>query len=463
MKEEFLHHIWAKKQFDARELFTTDGEPITIYLQGELNQYSGPDFSGARIKIGEQLWAGNVEIHIRSSDWNRHGHETDPAYENVILHVVFIHDEEVKINSGRILPTLELRGKIFADFDRFEDSKIKDSNSNSSSSRELHSQYSNFRIFQSSNARRKEGSLSCGDLTSELKMESVSMMTRSLTERLERKTIEIKEQLAQCNGDWEEAFYRVMLQHCGMKVNSDPFRWLAQITPWKLLAKYRHDVFQLEALLFGQAGMLGENAQLSIEDDKKYFLSLQSEYAHLSRLHALEPMNVQSWKYMRLRPNNFPTIRISQLAALFSKEEKLFRACMENENAEELRTMLEVHASEYWDTHYRFDVESRNYRKKFGEQVIDVLFINAIAPMKFLYGKELRNETYVEEAIAILEKIPAEKNSIVLNYERSGWEMKHAADTQGILELKRNYCDRKKCLDCEVGRKVLNRRIVAHR
>jgi hypothetical protein len=248
------------------------------------------------------------------------------------------------------------------------------------------------------------------------------------------------------------------MQQAGMKVNADPFSWLSQITPWKLLSRFRHDIFKLEALLFGQAGMLEENTQLTIEDDKKYFLALQQEYRHLSRLHALVPMNVQSWKYMRLRPNNFPTIRIAQLANLFSKNEKLFRACLEVSDESELRKMFDSKASEYWNEHYRFDVKSRNYEKRFGTQATDVMLINAVVPMKFLYGKLKRDEKYCEEAIGLLERIPGEQNSIVLKYEKAGWNVSSSADTQGILELKRNYCDRKKCLECEVGRTVLGGR-----
>ncbi|MBI3510558.1 MAG: DUF2851 family protein [Bacteroidetes bacterium] len=421
MTEEFLHYIWETKQFLHEDLCTSSGGLLSVIHPGAHNFYSGPDFFNAQLKINEQLWAGNVEIHIRSSDWNRHAHTHDPAYDNVILHVVYEHDAEVKKCNGDEMPTLVLNGRI---------------------PDQLVASY-----FSMRNSKEK---IACGRAGKDtaLRIARETMLSRALIDRLARKTDEMKFLLAQLNGDWEEFFYRLVLHSFGMKVNADPMRQLGNIIPHRLLLKYRDAIFRMEALLFGASGLL------TVEEDE-YAGKLQKEFSFLQKVHGLGSMEKHAWKFMRLRPNNFPTLRIAQAAAFFGKHEKPFRSCIETNDPEMLRKVFDVKASGYWNDHYRFGVKSRTYEKCTGKNSAEILLINVIVPLKFLYGKSKKEEKYSEEAISLLEKITAEKNSVVEKYRKEEWEINSAADSQSVLELKRNYCDRKKCLDCEVGRKML--------
>ncbi|HEU4716694.1 MAG TPA: DUF2851 family protein [Bacteroidia bacterium] len=422
MTEEFLHHIWRTRQFNPANLRVTDGRALEIIYPGEHNIFSGPDFFNAKLRIGDQLWAGNVEIHVKASDWMKHRHQEDEAYGNVVLHVVYEADREISAR-GNVLPALELKervpGKLWTRYSEMRGSKDR---------------------------------LACaGSMAGASSFTVAAMLGRAIVERLERKTDEIRTELLHSGNDWEETFYRRLAHRFGMNVNAEPFHRLALSLPFRLLMRHADQPHQGEALLFGQAGLLDDAAT------DAYMSDLQREYRHLRKKYSLQSIETHAWKFMRLRPGNFPTLRISQLAALLTQRTQLFRACMEMKTAEELEAFFDVQASAYWDTHYRFRISSKECVKRLGAQATDVILINTVAPVKFLYGKMKKEERYCDEAIALLEEINAEENSVTRLFSAQAMELRNSADTQGALELKKNYCDRKRCLDCEIGRELLGR------
>lgn len=419
--EDFLHYIWNFKLFNTIDLKTTNKETLQILKSGQHNTDAGPDFFNAQIKLDTTIWAGNVEIHINSSDWVKHHHETDNAYNNVVLHVVYQHDREIKNANGNAIPTLELKQLI--------DEKL----------------VKNYHQLVSG-----KNWIPCSQQISTIDQFVVNnWLERLVFERLERKSIEIEATLIKNKNDWEETFYQLMFKYFGLKVNAEPFLLLAKNTSLKMIEKHKNS-FTVEALLFGQAGFLTEN----MEDE--YFKRLKKEYQFLNSKFSLVPLDKSLWKFLRLRPANFPTIRIAQLANLLTSEPRLFSKIIAINSVQEIRQLFELTASKYWDNHYQFGVtQKKSITKQTGKLMIDSLIINVIVPILFVYATTTQNEELKNKAIQVLEKLTSEKNTILLNFEKLGIKSKNALQSQALIELKTNYCSQKKCLTCSIGNNLI--------
>lgn len=415
--EDFLHYIWTFKLFNTKELKTVQNESIKILKSGQHNTDAGPDFFNAQIQIGETLWAGNVEIHINSSDWLKHHHEIDNAYNNVILHVVYQHDKEIKNANGNVIPTLELKQLI--------DPKL----------------ISNYKQLISS-----KNWIACSTQIKQVDQFVLqNWLERLVFERLERKSIEIAQTLLLNKNNWEETFYQVLFKYFGLKVNSEPFHLLAKNTSLKVVEKHRN-LFTIEALLFGQAGFLVD------EKDDEYFQRLKKEYHFLQSKFSLTPLDKSLWKLLRLRPANFPTIRIAQLAYLLSNEPRIFSKILAIDSVKELQQLFSLTASSYWNNHYQFGVEQKvSSQKRTGKLMIDSLIVNVVVPMLFVYASSKQDEELKNKAVRFLEELKAEKNTIIFNFEKLGVKSKNALQSQALIELKSNYCSQKKCLHCSIG------------
>jgi hypothetical protein len=421
MKEEFLQFIWKHGLFRRTNLKTTDGKPLEIISTGQLNSDSGPDFFNAKIRIGETIWAGNIEIHQKSSHWYRHRHNTDAAYDNVILHVVELNDSPVLVKS-QALPTLVISYPI--------------------------------RILE--NYEQLLGSakwIACEEKLSGYDPFLIRFWFSSLMiERLQSKTGDILAILEQNKNNWNETFYQLLARNFGMKTNALPLELLAKSLPLQILSKHKNDLFQIEALLFGQSGLLNETL---LGDD--YYLSLRKEYSYLYKKYGLLGIESHLWKFMRLRPINFPTIRIAQMAMLIHHSTGLFSHILETENHEKLRKLFDVSASEYWDTHYSFNKISKdNHSKKLGETAFNNLVINTIVPLLFVYGDQHLDQAMKDRALLLLEKLAPESNLIIRKWSELGIESRTAFETQALLQLKNNYCEYKKCLNCQLGAKIIS-------
>ncbi|MGZ2371771.1 DUF2851 family protein [Ancylomarina sp. YFZ004] len=420
MNEDFLHYIWKFRLFDSDNLLSSQGHHLELIDTGSLNTDSGPDFFEARIKIDDLLWAGNVEIHLKSSDWYRHHHDVDSAYNNVILHVVLENDRDVVLSDGRLLPCLELK---------------------------IPNQY--LKRYQS--LMSSQSWIPCQVDIPKLNNFFVNhWLDRMLLERMERKSDEIKQIYHQNGNSWEETFYQILSRYFGLKVNADPFEQLARSIPLKILAKHKDSLLQLEAILFGQAGFLDD----SIPEDI-YYSDLQREYRFLKSKFKLKSIEKMRWKFMRIHPVNFPTVRIAQLANLIYQSQSLFSKIKQVENVDEFYLLLETQASQYWDNHYRFGEKVDFKKKVLGKSTIDILIINAIVPILFVYGKEIGDHLYVDRALACLEKMKPERNSIIKSWRECGVDVKSAYHSQSLLHLKSEYCDKFRCLECELGNRIL--------
>lgn len=421
MQEDYLHHIWKFKLFDKEDLRTTTGEKVEIIRSGEHNTDAGPDFFNARLRIGNTLWAGNVEIHTHASDWEKHGHISDKAYDNIILHVVYNADKDLKRSSGELIPTVEIKSRI-----------------------PLH-QYRKYLDFKSA-----KGWIACEKQIREVPSFILnSTLDKLLLERLEQRSAFVQFTLERNHNDWEESFYQCLARNFGFRTNAIPFEMLARSLPTTIVSKQKSSLLQVEALLFGQAGMLEDH----YED--KYIRSLQNEYAFLKQKFRLEPIDEHLWKFLRLRPSNFPCIRIAQFASLMFNNEHLFSSILENEKLEDLRKVFSAEVSEYWQDHYVFDKVSKKRSKDLGEEALNTIIINTIVPFLFVYGKHYSEERYVARAIRFLEEIQGETNTIISKWKDLGMSALRAYDTQALLQLKMEYCQHKKCLNCNVGNYLL--------
>jgi hypothetical protein len=422
MKEDLLHYVWRLQSYNNKQLRTTDGDSIQVIQPGYLNTNAGPDFLDARIRIGATLWAGNVEMHLKASDWLQHQHDSDPAYDNVILHVVLEEDRPIHRKDGQLLPCLEMKSRI---------------------TQKLKAHYQ--RLISN------ERWISCHQ-----QHERVSPITKSLwlgrmaIERMEEKAALITHHLEKNRGDWETTFYQFLSRSLGGKVNGIPMFMLAQQLPWQLLAKHKSSLFQLEALLFGQSGLLATSHQ----DD--YPQRLQKEYQFLSKKYQLQPLPASCWKFLRLRPANFPTIRIAQLATLFQQTSSLFSKVLAASNRTELENIFKVKLSNYWWEHYTFDKLSARKHKALGKTSVQGILINTIIPFLFLYGKRNANDTLQDKALALLESIPPEKNAIIRKWQAEGLPAQNALQTQALLQLRNSYCLPKRCLECAIGSAILS-------
>ena len=415
MREDFLYYLWENRLI-VGDLTTNQGIPVKVVNTGYRNTDSGPDYLEAKIKIGDQLWAGQVEIHVRTSDWLRHAHQHDKAYGNVVLHVVYEHDASVND-----IPVLELKGHF---------------------NPLLYNQFENFVYAQRW--------IAC-----ERRLDEVQAFTknawleRMAIERLQEKARIVERLLIANKFDWEDTLYRLLLRYFGMKVNNEAFETLASLLPFKTLLKHADHVPQLEAMLLGCAGFLSPG----MEED--YPLLLKREFEVMKAKFNLISMPVNQWKFMRMRPVNFPTVRLAQLAQLIHRYGPMFSKIKEAESIESVKTMFDVKASPYWDTHYRFSVEGPSVPKHLGEGTTDVLVINAIVPLLFCYGKFHKDECHCEKALRFLEEIAAEDNTIVRHYANRGMAPRNAMQSQALLHLYNHYCKRKRCLECSIGNILL--------
>jgi hypothetical protein len=417
MTEEFLHHIWKFKLFDQQNLRTTSGEVVEILKAGVHNFDAGPDFFNAQLKVGETLWAGNVEIHINASDWKRHFHQQDKAYNNIVWHIVYNADEPIYRASGEAIPTIEIKERI--------DKKL----------------YQNYLNFKSNTDW-----IPCEKQIAEVPSIIInSTLDKLLLERLERKAQSIADSLKLNNNNWEETFYQYLARNFGFKTNAMPFELLAKSLSLLVLAKHKSSLLQIEAMLFGQAGMLNEH----LED--KYPQALQNEYVFLKQKFQLNPVDTHLWKFLRLRPVNFPSVRIAQFANLIFNSTHLFSKIIETESLDFLKLLMNVDVSEYWQTHYMFDKVSKNKSKHLGEDSLNNIVINTIVPFLFVYGKQKDDQKYVDRALAFLEQTEGENNSIINKWESLKLPVKNAYSTQALLQLKNEYCNGKKCLSCNIG------------
>lgn len=422
MSEEFLQFSWKHQLFQQHHLETTGGEKLQIIKPGQWNFDSGPDFFNASIKIGETLWAGNVEVHKKSSDWIKHNHQTNEAYNNVILHVVEEDDMEVKLPNGQFLPVMIIKVNEAIEF--------------------------NYKHLIAEKERP-----ACHQTISEVDSIYVrSAIDAMLVERLQNKTGIIEQILNQNQNNWSETFYQHLAINFGFKVNALPFEMLSRSIPLKVLAHHANSLVQLESLLYGQSGLLNEEL---IGDD--YFLELRNEYSYLAKKYELKGMEGHIWKFMRLRPANFPTIRLSQFAALLNQSQSLFSKILETEKAAEIQKLFEVRASEYWDMHYRFNYPSKKAVKWLGKASQNNLLINTVVPFLYLYGERNNKSNLKTRALELLELIPPEQNQIIDRWAELGIKSSNAYDTQALIQLKNVYCDYKKCLKCQIGTKVINR------
>lgn len=419
--EDLLQFIWESRLFEHHALRTTDGRALEILKPGRIQRNSGPDLLDAQVRIGGQLWAGTVEVHLRSSEWNAHGHQFDPAYENVVLHVVYEHDAEVRTLRGNVLPTIELLPRV------------------SSESIALHH-----------GLMRDQGFVPCASKLDRLDRARLSpWLERVLIERLERKTIEVEKLHQALEGDAAETLFHMLCRAFGLKVNAEPFGMLANALPLRTVQKYRDDELRTESLLFGQSGLL----QVDFVDE--YPRRLQEEHRLLSRLHGLRPAPVAAWKFGRMRPVNFPTVRIAQLAQVLMRCQGALTDLLQAERVGEIHQLLDVSASGYWNTHYQFDIPASPKTKRLGRVGADHVIINAIVPVLFALGRTRGEQALAERAMGLLEQLPPEANTILDGWAQLGLVADTAARGQSLLELKSAYCSARRCLSCGIGNQLL--------
>ena len=422
MQEQLLHFIWQRKLFDHRELFTTTGQRLEIIHPGFPNLDQGPDFLQGRIRIDDQIWAGHVEIHIRSSAWFLHTHDKDSHYNNVILHVVWHEDEPARTMEGIRIPCLELYNKVDgALLDRYR--RLMDNH---------------------------EWVACASSLNSVLEIVKISWLERLMSERLEQKTEKIRRLYERCGNNYEQTFFVLLARQLGAPSNSDPMENLGLKIPLNILRKHGDRIDQMEAILFGVAGMLTKEINVG------YPLSLKKEFDFLKFKYGLSVIPSLQWKFMRMRPAHFPTIRIAQLAVLIANTGHFITLLTETDQAEDwLRMLMVKPQNAYWNHHYHFRSEAPQSEKRLGRETASNILINVIAPFMFYYGKMQGIEKMKTKAIEMLMSLPAEKNTIIKNWQAQGWLSKNACDTQALLHLKQSYCDQRRCLHCAIGMQLL--------
>lgn len=419
MTEALFQFIWKHSLYNPTGLKSTSGEDIQVVFSGNINKDSGPDFSEARIRVGNTLLIGNVELHINASDFQKHGHLKDNAYSNLILHVVYNNDLSNFLPST---PTLVLKEHL---------------------SDELIKKYDELLV-----ANRPipcgEQHLRVRDITKE------SWQSRLLAERWEQKLLDWNVMLENSAEDWRNLLYWRLGANFGFKTNADAFLTLVRSIPLNVLARHRENLMQIEALLFGQAGMLNE----PFKDE--YPTILQNEYYYLSKKYSLTPMPVHLWKFLRMRPANFPTIRIAQFAKLIHESVHLFSKLIASHSVKEVEAQFNISASDYWDNHFVFDEEVHEVSpKKLGKTSIQNIVINTIAPIQFLYASKQDTGNLAELAIQLLDTVKAEENHIISYWEQVGWKPKNASQSQALLQLYKCYCSQKKCLQCAIGLQII--------
>ena len=428
--ETLLHYTWKHKLWPARPLETTDGHPVEVIDPGLYNRRdAGPDFFNAKVKINDTIWVGNVEIHDRASDWYAHGHDHNPAYDNVVLHVVGEADKDVMNSRHEYLPQMVLQVPPHVQ-EHYEELLRAD-------------QYPPcYRVIPS--------------LTH---LMVHAWMAALQTERLEQKTEAIRQRAERCGGSWEDAYFMTLARNYGFGINGDAFEQWAQQVPLTAVGKHRDDLFQIEAIFMGQAGLLElqavpERYQADALNEG-YFSRLRNEYQYLAHKFSMKPMDFSIWRFLRLRPQNFPHIRISQLAQLYYDRKSELSKLLECESVEAVQQLLTTHVTPYWETHYVFGAESTKSAKHLSKATLNLLTINTAVPMLFAVGRHRQKEAYCDRAFDFLEQLKAENNHIVKMWQQCGLECRTAGDSQALIQLKREYCDRRDCLRCRIGYEYL--------
>lgn len=422
MQEDFLHYVWKHKKFNSQKLLSVNGELITMVKVGQHNMNSGPDFFNAQLSIDGQLWAGNVEIHIKSSDWYVHNHENDSAYDNVILHVVYDYDIDIHRKDNTVIPTLELK--------KYIDKGLFDSYQN---------------LFQIPhkwiNCENEFGTVEDFILN--------NWLERLYFERLERKSKLIEDMLAQSKNDWEAVLFLLLAKNFGLKVNGDAFLSLSNSFDFAVVRKTQSKLELLEALLFGQAGLLDEPTE------NIYHQQLKEDYGFLKQKFSLSNSQVERIQFFRLRPPNFPTIRLSQLAMLYHQHHNLFSEVIAANTIKELYKIFKVSTSLFWKDHYTFSKVSKSSKKILTDSFIDLLLINTILPLKFCYAKS-KGESVDDIILSLIQQIDPEKNGIVNTFHTLKPVATSAFQSQAFIQLKTEYCNKNKCLQCAVGNALIS-------
>lgn len=429
--EGLIHYCWMHKLFPLKELKTTDGKSIEVIDPGLHNHNAGPDFFNAKVKIDGTLWVGNVEIHDKASDWYVHGHDKDGRYDNVILHIAGQIDTTVQTSNGHLLPQMQLDVP----------QKVKD-------------HYQELITIDQYPP--------CYQIIPQLTTLMIhSWMNALQTERLEQKTEAIQQRVDQCNGSWESAYFVTLARNYGFGINGEAFETWARSIPLLDVDHHRDNLFQIEAIFMGQAGLLELDAiperyqQEALKEG--YFTKLRDEYLYLAHKFSLHPMDYKLWRFLRLRPQNFPHIRIAQLANLYFQRKAGLSQLLECDTVEKMENSLKTSVTPYWETHYTFGSSSEKNEKNLSPFSLNLLMINTAIPMLFAYGRHKSSDKLCDRAFDFLEQLKAENNFIVRMWKQCGLKVENAADSQALIQLKKEYCDKKDCLRCRIGYEYLKR------
>lgn len=416
MKEDFLHYLWQFQKWNFLPLKTVASETIVVHKPGQYLQQAGPDFFNALIEIEDQLWAGTVEIHLKSSDWFAHHHEKDVHYENVILHVVWEHDMEIYRQDGSIIPTMCLKEFV---------------------SHDLVADYNQFMLPKTWIYCEKQ-------IKMVPQFQMISWLERLFFERLERKSEFIETMLLKTTFDWEAVLFQTLTKNFGLNQNGQVFLNMAQKIPFSIVRKESHDLLSLESLFLGASGLLETNSE------DVYVKKLQKQWSFLQDKYKLDITCVQKPTFFKLRPDNFPTIRFVQLASLYHQHHQLFYALIQTNSYHDIQKMFKVKISDYWQTHYNFNHESPKKSKQMTSAFVDLILINSIIPLKFIYAKH-QGEDVADKLMSILISLPNEKNNIIDKFAFWGIKASNSFESQALIELKTQYCEHRKCMQCAVG------------
>lgn len=420
--EDFLYYIWQNRLLSSSNLKLLTGEGIEILHPGHRNFESGPDYFNARIRIDGMTWAGNIEIHVKASDWFKHHHDADFSYDNIILHVVEIADAVVKRSDGSDIPVLVMQHQYPKGYLEHYFDLMQSAAPFVPCSRHLHSVQAIHRS---------------------------SCLGRMLTERLESRFEDLSAIHALQNKRWPDSLYLLLARSFGFKTNAVPFELLAKLVPFTILARHRQSAEELEAIFFGQAGLIPS------QSEEAYPERLKKKYRFFKHKYILQGMSPHLWKFGGLRPANFPTLRISQFVALNTGQDFLIDRIIAAKEISDLSSILDISASDYWYQHYRFGVASESYAKRLGKESILTLVINAIIPFLFFYGRKQQLNMLCDKALYWMEKCRPENNRIIRGWQDAGWVVNNAGETQALLHLKKQYCDYKKCVNCSIGQHLI--------
>lgn len=427
--EELLHYVWKHRILPLRELKTTDGREIEVISPGMHNHDAGPDFSGAIVKIGGIEWVGNVEIHVRTSDWLRHGHDKDANYDNIILHVVAIVDCELNYPDGNAVPQFQIEVPEY-----------------------VRENYDS--LLRSDYTPRCTPVISCIP-----RLTIHNWMSALQVERLQMRTEQIMERRESLGKNWEDTLFATIARNLGFGKNGDAFEQWAHSIPMNAVGKHRDSLFQIEAIFFGQAGLLGEGEQPPLTPPyNEYYVRLAKEYRYLRQKFSLTPINPKVWKFLRLRPQNFPHVRIAQLAMMYYRRQISVSKLINADSIEEIQCLFRTEVSDFWRTHYNFNsAESAVGNKQLSKSSVNLLIINSVAPFLFAYGTYKGDELLRDKAISLWESVKPEDNRIIRDWKSAGIEPEHAGDTQALIQLTSNYCNRHDCLRCRFGSEYIRR------